>query len=818
MKLGLLMKKRNFIGISIFLAIVAPVVILAVYSYIKTQKELTSYTFTQKSSQAHLTAITLNERFDRIVDIAVSLSTRVNMRKLIAQGKWEEAIKILSSIPSDFPFIERLMFADSQGILRADTPEILAVRGKDFSFRDWYKGVIKTNSIYISEIYQRAAEPRYNVVAIAAPIKETGRLIGILVIQIKLDVFLDWAKGIESSPQALVYFIDQKGKVAAHPDASSQGEIKDYSNLAIVQKILKGEGGVEVIYNPLKNEEQLVAFEPIPKYGWGVIVEKPAKVAFATRDQNLKRISVFYGLIFLISCLCAYLILRNTTKIKQAEQTLKASEERFRSVTQTAKEAIVLANGSGNIILWNQGAQTIFGYTEKEALGRPLTLLMPERYQNLHRQGLERFLQTGEPRVVGKTVELHGRRKDGSEFPLELSLSSWKTGNAIFFSGILRDITERKQMEETLRDSEQRYRLLFERNPLPAWVFDLETLSFLAVNLAAVRHYGYSQEEFLSLTIKDIRPAEDIPALLERVSKLKEGVHSPGEWRHLKKDGTILDVEIASHPLTFGGRPAELVLANDITERKQAEEELKRLNQTLKSQATQLEAANKELEAFSYSVSHDLRAPLRSIDGFSLALLEDYGAKLNQEGKSNIERVRAGCKRMGQLIDDMLNLSRLSRTEMKPQKVNLTAVAQEVIQELKDTEPQRKANFVIPDNLFAHCDLQLIRAVLENLLGNAWKYTSKHPQAKIELGSLNQNGKAVFYVKDDGAGFDMTYADKLFSAFQRLHRMDEFIGNGVGLATVKRVIHRHGGEVWAEAQVEKGATFYFTLPTQKEEI
>ena len=592
MKLGLLLKKRNFIGILIFLAIVSPVVIMAVYSYIKTQKELTSYTFTQKSYQAHLTAITLNERFDRIVDIAVSLSTRVNMRKLIAQGKWEEAIKILSSIPSDFPFIERLMFADPQGILRADTPEILAVRGKDFSFRDWYKGVIKTNSIYISEIYQRTAEPRYNVVAIAAPIRETGQLIGILVIQIKLDVFLDWAKEIEAGPQALVYFIDQKGKVAAHPEASSQGEIKDYSNLAIVQKILKGEGGVEVIYNPLKNEEQLVAYEPVPKYGWGVIVEKPAKVAFATRDASLRRIFLFYALIFFISCGCAFLILRNTSKIKRAE-------EENRNFFTLSLDMLCIAGFDGYFKKLNPSWEKTLGFTVKELCAKPFV-------DFVHPDDRERTIAEAGKLATGReTISFENRYlcKDGSyKWMLWNSVPSME-GRLIYANA--RDITERKQMEETLRDSEQRYRLLFEQNPVPAWVFELETLSFLAVNQSAIRHYGYSQEEFLKMTIKDIRPTEDIPALLERVSQLKEGVHSPGEWRHLKKDGTILDVEIASHPLTFGGRKAELVLANDITKRKKAEAELHRLNQVLKNQTTQLEVTNKELESFSYSVSHD---------------------------------------------------------------------------------------------------------------------------------------------------------------------------------------------------------------------
>jgi len=333
---------------------------------------------------------------------------------------------------------------------------------------------------------------------------------------------------------------------------------------------------------------------------------------------------------------------------------------------------------------------------------------------------------------------------------------------------------------------------------------------FKKLNPSWEKTLGFTVKELCAKPFVDFVHRDDRERTIAEAGKLATGRETISfENRYLCKDGSYKWILWNSVPSMEG----RLIYANarDITERKRVEEEIKKLNEDLRKQASQLEAANKELEAFSYSVSHDLRAPLRSIDGFSLALLEDYGDKLDQEGKGNLGRVRAGCKRMSQLIDDMLNLSRLTRAEMRPEKVNLTALAQEIISELKNAEPGRKVEVSISDNLFAHCDLRLISAVLENLLNNAWKYTSKHTKAKIEIGSLNQNGKPVFYVKDDGAGFDMRYADKLFGAFQRLHRMDEFEGNGVGLATVKRVIHRHGGKVWAEAEPEKGATFYFTL-------
>ena len=225
----------------------------------------------------------------------------------------------------------------------------------------------------------------------------------------------------------------------------------------------------------------------------------------------------------------------------------------------------------------------------------------------------------------------------------------------------------------------------------------------------------------------------------------------------------------------------------------------------------QLETANKELEAFSYSVSHDLRAPLRSIDGFSLALLEDYGDKLDNEGRDYLERVRAATQHMAQLIDDMLNLSHVTRSEMRHETAHLSAMAREIGESFRKTQPERQGEFIIAENVTATGDERLLRVVMQNLLGNAWKYTGKHARARIEFGVKDEGGKPVFYVRDDGAGFNIAYADKLFGVFQRLHRRGEFPGTGVGLATVQRIIHRHGGRVWAEGEVEKGATFYFSL-------
>jgi hypothetical protein len=373
----------------------------------------------------------------------------------------------------------------------------------------------------------------------------------------------------------------------------------------------------------------------------------------------------------------------------------------------------------------------------------------------------------------------------------------------------------------TLR--EETFRVLFVGNPLPMWLWDLETLAFLEVNDAAIAAYGYSRDEFLHMRIVDIRPMEERQRLLAEIRRNRPELQNRGEWRHILRDGRLIDVEITSQVMNVQGRRVELAVVHDITARKEAElalrrteEELRRLNAELelrvRQRTTELQAAVDELEAFSYSVSHDLRAPLRSIDGFSQAIVEDFGRSLDPEARRHLERIVAATQRMGQLIDDLLKLSRVTRWDMKRESVDLTDIAGKVAAELGRQMPDRQVSITVAPGMTAEGDPRLVRIAFENLLNNAWKFTGQRADASIEVGKTSQDGLGtVFYVRDNGAGFDPTYADKLFGAFQRLHAASEFPGTGIGLATVRRIVNRHGGRVWAEAKPGEGACFYFTL-------
>ncbi|MBI5569429.1 MAG: PAS domain S-box protein [Desulfomonile tiedjei] len=487
------------------------------------------------------------------------------------------------------------------------------------------------------------------------------------------------------------------------------------------------------------------------------------------------------------------LVKAETEERKQAETALGLSEETYRRLVENINDVIFSLDVQGRFTYISPVIERFAHYDVSEVIGQPF-------YRFVHPDDLdivwEKFKQT-----LAGNLEAHEFRvfaKDGSLIHVRTSSRPlWEGSRLVGLTGVMADITERKKAEEALWESESNLRTLMDLMPDPLVVYDPQGC-VTYVNDAFVKTYGWSQDELLGTRIDFVPPeeAEKTRAAWERTMRREPILF---ETRRFTKDRKLLDIEATTAVLLDqqGNHQASIVIHRDVTDRKRAEERLRK--------------ANAELESFSYSVSHDLRAPLRGIDGWSLALLEDCADQLDERGRKHLERVRSETQRMGKLIDDLLELSRVTRADMRREEADLSSLVRSIAARLKDAEPDRQVDFVIQPGLTVHGDARLLEILLGNLFDNAWKFTGKHASARIEFGRTETEGQTTYFVRDDGAGFDMAYARKLFGAFQRMHKTSEFPGTGVGLATVQRIVHRHDGRVWAEAEVEKGATFYFTL-------
>lgn len=514
-------------------------------------------------------------------------------------------------------------------------------------------------------------------------------------------------------------------------------------------------------------------------------------------------------------------VTRDVTDKKEAEKKIAESEEKYRSVFENSNIAILISKPEGKIISVNQEAEKLFNMSAEELYSIQLNNIIDET-----EPAYAEYINRRE-KYNSVSRELTLIKKDGERFKGKVSSVTFfdRTG-AKFNSIVVSDLTEQKRAEEILKKSEAQYKNLFEYSPLAAIFWDTET-RIIFWNRTAERIFGWKKEEVTGKKfVEFFIPVNSLSYAKEQIDHLVE--NNPRDVtlnENYCKDGTVLLCEWNNTILyNAEGKPETIIsIGRDVTVQKRLEAEvintqnqLKKLNEDLENRVSErtklLEAANNELEAFSYSVSHDLRAPLRAIDGFSKIIIEDYNSKIDSNGQRILSIIRANVKKMGQLIDDLLAFSRLGRKEVNLSEIDMKSVFQSIYNEQAVFYKGLNVEFVISNMPDAYADLTLMKHVISNLLSNALKFSSKKQFPRIEVSGYKEKNNNVFVVKDNGAGFNMKYAGKLFGVFQRLHSEEEFEGTGVGLAIVQRIILKHNGLVWAEGKIGEGAKFYFSLP------
>lgn len=743
---------------------------------------------------------------------------------------------------------DQIRLLDAQGVTRVSTPAALTAPATilDASARE----AARSGQVALQDFYlTTSGQVRLALLIPVLDERDGNRPLGVLVLRINPATYLypfieRWPTSSQTAETLLVrrdgddalflntlLFRKQSAMTLRLPLTRT--------DVPAVQAVLGREGLTEG--RDYRGIAVFAALRAIPDSPWRLVARVDTAEVFAPlRAQLWQVVAMVATLIFAagagVGLIWRQQRVRFYREQVKAGEVLRESELKFRTLFESTSDAHLLF-ADGRWVDCNKAATKIFGCSREQIIGAHPSQFSPPTQPD-GRSSEEEAIKKIALALTAETQEFEWehRRLDGTLFPAEVHLVRVDLGGKPHIQAIVRDVSERQRAAAALQMERQNLDALFESSPVALLVLDATT-AIVKVNLAALALTGGSESEFVKHrpgnALRCVHSATDprgcgygkgcplCPARNAIEALIANGgtVHGAEIPLELIRNGAPERVylRIGAEPVMLNGIRHLLVAMDDVTERRQVADRILQFNAALEQRVaertSELAAANRELEAFSYSVSHDLRAPLRSIDGFSRIVQEDYAAKLDDEGRDHLTRVRAAAQRMGQLIDALLDLSRVGRAELRREQVDLSTVARAVAADLHRREPDRAVELILADGPAAEGDPRLLRVVLDNLLGNAWKFTSKCAHARIEFGAVEHDGHTAWFVRDNGAGFDPAHAAKLFGAFQRLHSVEEFAGTGIGLATVQRIIRRHGGRVWAEGTVDQGATFWFDLGT-----
>jgi PAS domain S-box-containing protein len=798
-----LSKRRLYL---LFLPLLVVPIALFAYSASRVLKGQTERQAAAESAQiAHLSASLVSEHFRQGTTLLESIAKRRTLGQAWKRGDMDLVtwhLQSAKSLRSDFVFVSMY---DLTGTMRAIYPANRESIGHNFAYRDWYKGVAEQWQPYVSEVYKTAVPPYQMVVAIAVPVlDEQSHPVAILMGTDSLDTLDKHLAETRLQGGWNIRLVDKNGYLAAHQGSDSELRSPAKGAFDFLTQPSRDPNPAEVSNRDIAS--RFATYQAAAQTGWGVVVEQSDGV-LQQGIGAVKRQLWLLGLAFLVLGLVLSIFMGSLySQLETGNRFIKMSIDMFCTI-----------GADGYFKSLNPSWQKVLGFTPSELMAKPrLHFIHPD----------DRALTTAETDRLqhGEVIQAFENRylcKDGSY--------KWLLWNAVAAPGqsliyaVARDITERKRAEAKVRESEERYRKLFQLNPQPTWIYDRETLRFLAVNKAAIDNYGYSNEEFLSMTIADIRPNEDVPALMTSLSKLRDQEKSHGVWRHHRKDGSVLFVEITSYSFDFAGRSADFVVAVDVTERLRAEKERQQFTERLAAANQELEIRNREVERatklkskFLASMSHELRTPLNAIVGFSELLADGGPGDLNPKQKRFVNHIKQGSVHLLQLINDILDLSKIEagQLEFHCEDFLIADALPEVLSTIrplamaKNIEVEQKLE--TDRSVFA--DRVRFKQILYNLLSNAVKFTPR--DGHITIRCYDEAQAVALSVTDTGIGIRPEDQEMVFEEFRQVEGGAGTVqeGTGLGLAITRRLAEQQGGKIWLESEPGKGSCFTFTLP------
>jgi len=921
-------------------AALLPIALLGLYAFRITSRSVEDLVRANNDSAATLTAELLGRQFEQNAGVAQVSASFPGLRDAVERRDEEAVCARLQRMVEAYPRMDRAFVTDTNGVLWSAFPPTPELIGKDFSYRDWFRGVSKEWKPYVSEAYQRLATPKALVVAVAVPVRDAQQQVtGILVSQYRLDALSQWLKQCTLGSSGYVFVLDHTGTVAAHPKLDMQARpYEDFVTVEPVRQALQGNHVTIEYVDPMAQRTMVAAFAPVNvgDHRWVVVAQQPVEEAYAPIRQSAIQIAIAAGILALAALgvvvglhrtnarmarlnkvleesneqlqrlasivassddaiisltldgiilswnsgaeriygyaaaeaigrqiatpdeptevpkilekikrgehagqfetvhlhkdgtklnvsltvspirdskgvvTSAAIIARDVTEARRISEALRSNEERTRRIIETAHDAFVCMDSAGSIVDWNPRAETIFGWRREEAIGKSLAeVIVPPKYREGHVRGLKRFLETGEGPVLNKTIEIAALHRDGHEFPAHPTITPVRWEDAFLFNAFVHDITERKQAEQALRDSEKRFRDLFESSPDAIFVEDLQG-NVLDANPAACRLQGMGREKLVGKNVTELVPPELRLDVEQRFRTLTEDARTHLESLTLRGDGQTIPVEITTSRIEYLGKPAVLLHVRDITERKRAERELEKATNELKR-------SNTELEQLAYVASHDLQEPLRMVASYTQLLAKRYKGKLDTDADEFIAFAVDGAVRMQSLINDLLSYSRVG-TKGKPfEPTDCSVVLGRALNNLKIAIEESGAQITNDPLPTVEGDAGQLMQVFQNLIGNAVKFRNEKAP-RVHVSAQRKEHEWVFSVQDNGIGIAPEDGQRIFLIFQRLHGRGEYPGTGIGLAVCKRIVERHGGRIWVESKPGNGSTFYFTLPDKGEPV